>query len=643
MVHARREDILFILPSEPIAATISNLFKLIGESFLVHEATLEDAVRLAQSYIDQGQAMVVVSNGGTAALLKQRLKTHVLELRYTSVDMLRAVRRAFDLADKVAVMGFEPFTYNAKALKDFFERPVLVETVTDLADLTERQQHLMARGIKAFVGGSPVVTAARMLGAYGVHIDMDPRVIQDAIEEGKRIVSLQKEKDLRLGTINALLNSINDGIIGIDASGCISEINRIGLELLGLQRQDVVGRDIRQVLGVPWESCIQAVENEQTSEVCLIGGNSLAVTSVPIRVNGHSSGAVLTLQEVRRILSLERRVRKRVRDSGHIAKSTFADVVGRSEPLEKAKKKAFTYAQSDSTVLIYGKTGTGKELFAQSIHNASARADSPFVAVNCAALPENLLESELFGYVRGAFTGASESGKMGLFEMAHGGSIFLDEISEMPLPLQCRLLRVLQEKEVSRVGDDKVTPVDVRIIAATNRNLAEEVQNARFREDLYYRLAVLILELPPLVERLGDIGLLARVILHRKSKEQHKPMPRLDPQAMALLETISWPGNVRQLANVLERAMVIATNGVLSEEVMADSMRSCHPYGQPCPSCAPADIAPTGDPAVSLDAMEERALRDVLRQCGGNRKESARRLGIGRATLWRKMKKFGLI
>ncbi len=154
---------------------------------------------------------------------------------------------------------------------------------------------------------------------------------------------------------------------------------------------------------------------------------------------------------------------------------------------------------------------------------------------------------------------------------------------------------------------------------------------------------MLILELPPLVERLGDIGLLARVILHRKSKEQHKPMPRLDPRAMALLESISWPGNVRQLANVLERAMVIATNGVLSEEVMADSLRSCHPYGQFCPGSAPISIAHSEDSTASLDAVEERALRAVLRQCGGNRKESAQRLGIGRATLWRKMKKFGLI
>ncbi len=642
MVHIRREDILFITPSEPITNTISNIFSRIGESFLVYEAALEDAVRLAQSHVDQGQAMVVVSNGGTAALLKAALKTHVLELRYTSVDMLRAVNRAFGLADKIAVVGFESFTYNALALKNFFEKPVIVETLTDLADISERLRQLIARGVKAFVGGSPVVNAARALGAQGVHIDMDPRVIQDAIEEGKRIVSLQKEKDLRLGTINALLNSINDGIIGIDASGHISEINRIGLELLGLRRQDVVGRDVREVLGMPWESCIQTPENEQASEVCLIGGNSLAVTSVPIHVNGHSRGAVLTLQEVRRIQSLEQRVRKRVRDSGHVAKSTFADVVGKSESLEKAKKRAFTYAQSESTVLIYGKTGTGKELFAQSIHNASARADSPFVAVNCAALPENLLESELFGYVRGAFTGASESGKMGLFEMAHCGTIFLDEISEMPLPLQCRLLRVLQEKEVSRVGDNKVTPVDVRIIAATNRNLAKEVQAGRFREDLYYRLAVLILELPPLVERLGDIGLLARFILHRKSKEQHKPMPPIDPRGMALLETIPWPGNVRQLANVLERAMVIAPHGVLSEDIMADSLRSCHPYEQTCPNDVAPVVRQQDSSAASLYALEARALRDMLRQCGGNRKETARRLGIGRATLWRKMKKFGL-
>ncbi|MGI6424651.1 MAG: sigma-54 interaction domain-containing protein [Tepidanaerobacteraceae bacterium] len=242
---------------------------------------------------------------------------------------------------------------------------------------------------------------------------------------------------------------------------------------------------------------------------------------------------------------------------GHVAQHTFEDIITCSSIMEKAISEARQFAQAEAAVVITGETGTGKELFAQSIHNTSQRKGGHFVAVNCAAVPENLLESELFGYEEGAFTGARRGGKKGLFELAHDGTIFLDEIGELPLKLQARLLRVLQEKAVIRVGGDRVIPINVRIIAATHRNLEASVKNGTFRQDLYYRLNVLRLSLPPLRERKDDIPLLIDRLLEKICNKTAKKPPLLSDAVLKIFCSYHWPGNVRELQNILERLVVL--------------------------------------------------------------------------------------
>ena len=632
-----KEDILFLSPSKPIIKTILEVFARTGQQFLVHEAVMDDAVRLANASNEKNGTKVIVSNGGTASLLKRRVQAHILEIRYTNFDLVHAITTALEYSPSVAIVGFESFIYNAVQVRDFFKSPLLIETVDSLDEIRPRIARLVKNGVGAFVGGSPVVNAAREAGAHGVHIDMEKRVIYDAIEESIRIVRLHKEKDLRLGTINALLDSISEGIIGLDEEGRITEINRNAQGLFGLERQAVIGRPIRQFLSAPSVQDTLQTGEEHTGDPCQLGNNLLSVTSVPIRVNGDSKGAVVTIQEVHNIQNMEQKLRKAIIASGHFAKNSFTDVIGTSEAMQRVKERAETYARVDSTVLIYGKTGTGKELFAQSIHNASRRAGNPFVAVNCAALPESLLESELFGYASGAFTGARAGGKTGLFEMANTGTIFLDEVSEMAPSLQPRLLRVLQEKEVSRVGDDKITPVDVRVIAATNKDLMELVEKGTFREDLYYRLAVLILELPPLKERIGDLRRLANFIVRKKSKALHRIIEPLSEEAVEQLRTIDWPGNVRQLANVLERAIVISPGRTITDKILADAMGSCRPFvRRPPQTIQPAEETPN----APLQDVERSAVLRALKECGGNRKQAALRLGISRSTLWRRLKEW---
>jgi transcriptional regulator with PAS, ATPase and Fis domain len=297
--------------------------------------------------------------------------------------------------------------------------------------------------------------------------------------------------------------------------------------------------------------------------------------------------------------------------------------------------RARKYAELDSTtVLILGETGTGKELFAHSIHNESPRAKGPFVAINCAALPENLLESELFGYAEGAFTGARRGGKIGLFEMAHMGTIFLDEIGDMPLNLQSRLLRVIQEKEVMRIGDDRVIPVDVRIIASTNRNLEEDIEKGAFRRDLFYRLNVLKLIIPPLRERKEDIPLLVDLFVEKYSSRLGKKVNGITQKARDLLMNLDYSGNVRELKGVIERAVAFAESEYIKEADLGISNQAAKQN-----DAISRDIFKGN---FTLKEIEIMAIREALAKTRNNISEAARLLGVDRTTIWRKIKESGL-
>lgn len=326
-------------------------------------------------------------------------------------------------------------------------------------------------------------------------------------------------------------------------------------------------------------------------------------------------------------------------EKGHIAHKTLDDIIGVSSAIQACKNKAIRYANADSTVLILGETGTGKEMFAQSIHNLSRRSQCPFVAVNCAALTPSLLESELFGYVKGAFTGARNEGKTGIFEFAHLGTIFLDEIGELPLDLQSRLLRVIQEKQVVRVGDDRVIPVDVRILTATNRNLALEVEQNRFREDLYYRLNVLELRIPSLYERTADIPVLVHYFVAQKCREAGVEPIQVPEKIICLFQQMSFKGNIRELINLVERALVVGKFTELDEECLHTSIQTVtgpHVQGTMMQEKSQTLIRETGMPKMA--DLEMDAIMSALEYCGNNKSAAARMLGISQSTLWRRLK-----
>lgn len=323
-------------------------------------------------------------------------------------------------------------------------------------------------------------------------------------------------------------------------------------------------------------------------------------------------------------------IRQKLHQKGFLAKSSLDNFIGCSKKIQLLKQQTRQFAQTDSTILITGESGTGKEMLAQGIHNASQRKLGPFLAVNCAALPENLLESELFGYEEGAFTGTRKGGKPGLFELAHGGTLFLDEIVEMPLSLQSRLLRILQEREVMRLGADRVIAVDVRIVAATNRDLEIFVQANKFRSDLYYRLNVLRLRIPPLRERPEDIPELVACFLQLFSK-LNPAIECISPQAVKLLQLHAWKGNVRELFNILERVMLLVQRPVITAADIGNLLPIA--TSRPVRPAAGRDIQ-----SGTLQQLEKNAIMQFLLEEKFNYTRVAERLGINRTTLWRKLK-----
>ena len=348
-------------------------------------------------------------------------------------------------------------------------------------------------------------------------------------------------------------------------------------------------------------------------------------------LHGERMGSVLFVKELRLVQELVQKV------AGLSAHYTFADIKGRSREIKETLSLAKTVAKSPSNVVLVGESGTGKEMLAQGLHNAGPCAEGPFLAISCAAIPHDLIESELFGYEAGTFTGGLRGGKSGKLELAGNGTLFLDEVNGMSLAMQAKLLRVLEEKRFQRLGGKSYLYLGARIMAAANKDLQEEIDNGNFRSDLYYRLNVFEIRVPPLRVRKGDIGLLAQAFIWEISRSLGKTVKGITPEAMARLKAYPWPGNVRELKNWIERAVNLTEGPLLTPSDFPVEKQPTETPGQR-PSLPDYEIrAP-----LELGQVEQDTICQVLEVCGGNVTESARRLGIGRATLYRKLKKYGL-
>ncbi len=507
-------------------------------------------------------------------------------------------------------------------------------TITELvfhsqADLEKLIADLSQEGDFCVVGGGQSVPEAQKNGLPAVFLRASRETIRETLLQAVEVARLRREEKRRAYRLKAILDSVYDGIIAVDADGKLEIVNPAAERMLNVKAGQSIGRQAKQVIPNSHLNEVLKTGKAEIGELQDLGNMQIVTNRVPIKDETEIMGAVATFQDASRLIQVEHRLRREMVKNRFVAKYRLEDIVGESPRLVETKEMAAKFALSDLTLLIYGPSGSGKEMFAQGIHSAGMRKRHPFVAINCAALPPTLLESELFGYDEGAFTGAKRKGKLGLFEMGHGGTVFLDEIDALPIELQGRLLRVLQEKEVLRVGGDTIIPVDIRVVAAANKLPHELVAAGKLREDLYYRLNVLYLEIPSLKERIQDIPLLCRHFLMTLQSEANLQYVE---EFLPFLLRYDWPGNVRELVNFCQRlsfyreGFLQATDAEHLLQRIAPNMMAALAK-KPRLEALPARVT----------EFEAQIIREAVQSAGSLRK-AAEKLGVPKSTLSRKLK-----
>ena len=584
--------------------------------------------------VESKKPIVIISRGGVYRKIKEMFSSvAVVEMRIEAYDILYSLKDVFELNEKVAVLGVDNITYGFDILQNMKNINIVKINREQGEEVTAVIRRCMEQGIKTFMGDARVLKACNEMGVRSFLIRSSEFSVLNSIEKAKeilRIIKAQIESSQRYG---ALMDCMHDGVIATDEENRIVTYNSIAEDILGIKKKDFIGKKIDEVLANTKNDNLFIGSEPIYDVIRRINGSSVTFTQIPIKVLDEHKGYVSVFQDVKKLQKFEQKVRKQLLGKGFEAKYNFEDIVYCSEAMEKSISKAKKFSLYDSTILIHGKSGVGKELFAQSIHNHSRRRNGPFVALNCGALPESIIESELFGYEEGAFTGSKKGGRAGVFEMAHRGTIFLDEISEIPLHIQSQLLRVIQEREIMRLGDNKVIPLDIRIICASNKDLKAMVAEGKFREDLFYRINTLSFSIPPLKDRHGDIKLLSEYYLKKYSDKYGKDIVGISDDAMEYLMKNEFKGNVRELQNVIERAVILCDEKYISKEYFTEELYEKE--SQVAESTAENMLF---EQMLSLKDLEKEYINYVFEKQGGAVKKICDILKIDRSTLWRKMK-----
>lgn len=495
-----------------------------------------------------------------------------------------------------------------------------------------------------------------------VFIVNESPIYQGGKEDGSIVILENKGKSISslesaISRYENALNLLSECIIGVNEQGIINFFSGAYAQFLGIDDpKEAIGKHCTEVVENTRMHIIVKTGHAEIGHIQQVNNRNIISTRIPIIKEGKIIGAIgkIMFHDVQQFKALADQISamesklsyyqtelKRLQEG----RFSFQSIVGESAKMEEVKMMALKVSKSRSTVLIRGESGTGKELFANAVHHASPRADGAFIRLNCAAIPRDLLEAELFGYEEGAFTGAKKGGKPGKIELAHKGTLFLDEIGDMSLDMQVKLLRVLQEKEIERIGGTKTHKIDVRFIAATHRNLREMVRRGEFREDLYYRLNVFAIDIPPLRERKEDIVHLIEFLIRKLNKELGSSVLSLDKRVRDIFIEHDWPGNIRELENVLERAMNVVEGTVIQVHHLPVYLRK-RDLEEELYHETFAGYQGENEISYSLqtevESAEKRVIARALEKTAGNIKEAAKLLGIHRASLYRKIERYGI-
>ena len=631
------KKIVFIAPYHEILKSGEQVIKNLG-FFDKVDCILGDLARgvAIARQAERNGADVIVTRGGTAELIMNAgIRVPVVEIPITFQDLAEALLAAKAMTKqenpKIAVMAFQNMICSIEVFAKVMDVQIMVYLLKSEEEIPSFVERALCDHPDILIGGIHTTEFAKHKGMRTIFLTSGEESFRTAFLQAEKVSYARRLEKERMKKFRVLVDYSVQGILSIDDHKRIEVMNAAAERLLGYRLKQAQGKKLAQLCPeLLLDNCLQE-GRVYRGKLVKIQERKFMVNVIPIDIDGSITGTMITLEDVSQIVEMEATIRKDNYKKGLSAEYHLRDIIGDSPQIMAVKQMAEDYAGIDATVLILGASGTGKELFAQGIHNASERKQRPFVAVNCGAIPSSLLESELFGYVEGAFTGANKRGKAGFFELAHGGTIFLDEIGEMDKVAQMALLRVIQERRIMRLGDDKYLPVDIRIITATNKNLSQLVAKGEFREDLYYRINVLPIQVPSLKERCGDAGILAEHFIEMYNQLFYREVT-LDEQARDLINAYEWPGNIRQLRNVMERLVIAAKEKVVSADLL-EKVFDVPIGGQLEKTCLIDD---------DQDCSERTKILRVLEETNYNQKEASKRLGINRSTLYRKLKSFDI-
>ncbi len=625
----------FVSNSLAIAQSVRDYASSRKLSMEIRQANMEDAIPVAKSLIDDGVS-VVLGGGGAGRILRRHLLKPVVTIGRTHLDIIQALMKAREYSPKIAFTCYGPVPRWTALFARLLYVSLSPVPFTSTPELVSGIAMAIEQGAGVIAGGGICVEIARAKGCPGVIIAPGEESLERAMDEAVNIARSQQRDHEHNAWLQGALDALHEGVIGIDIKGRETISNKSANSILpAISSHELENGDIGKKLGL--EHTLRS-GHKNDGIVRRISGVELVINTVPVQVNGVTQGALAAFMPSARVRDLSHKMKNASRATMK-AKYDLDSLKGSSALMAALKKRATQYANSDMAIHIHGESGTGKELLAQGIHRASNRSRGAFVAVNCGALPESLLESELFGYEEGAFTGARKGGKTGLLELAQDGTVFLDEIADISPGVQAKLLRVLETGEIFRLGGISPVLVNARVISSTWKDLACEVRSGRFRPDLYYRLTPLRLATPPLRLRPEDISEIAADILTRAGLSAGF----LSTRAVSLLMDYSWPGNVRELDAVLRRFSLLGSRVICDDELLESLMKELE-IEQGYLSSPPVETdlkkyvtgAGTGDLKARMCRVEKEIIAGELLRCGNNRMLAAHNLGISTNTLWRK-------
>lgn len=607
-------DFCVVTPLPEMADYAEEMARQMGIATCVALSGLENDVDVALEVIRNENVRMLATRGYTEYFLRRKTSVPILSIGYSAENFFETLLPYQNSGITVGHICFPGQGHRFMKIANLLGLEGKRLEIEDRNEVYKMLYEPRSQGISLFIGGLGVISRVRGHGFNGIPLLAETReVVSQTFQDAQAMLAIIRINEDRNHFIQTIQDTNPNIIIYVDHAFTISYANKSAMDSFAFMGHSLVGAHLEALFPCADFSVIFADSLDKHEPGLLTDRfkRDYLFEITEINPHGGPAGYILSFNSVHNLQRSERVLRKK---QPPISRYSIDDIAGSSDAIKCCKRLAARYAASDEPVLIMGETGTGKELFAQAIHGLSSRGKNAFIALNCASLSETLMESELFGYEDGAFTNARRGGKQGLLELASGGTLFLDEIGEMPLALQARLLRVLQDQIIMRVGGTRLVALDVRIICATNRNLAEMLRSGAFRQDLYFRINTLPLAIPPLSGRKEDIALIAE-----KFARDNKT--RISPRALARLASHNWQGNARELLHILKRAKILSENKTIDEKNIIFDNEFFYGSG------------PQAEKAQLLAALEKNAY---------NRGAAARELGISRTNLWKKMKKLDI-